>query len=182
MPRLKLKPSVYEQLENICRDVLSTNINSRSKNAYDHSKGMYQYAFTLPDGTTVILHILTTDAYNDVFNALETQLYNYPCCWEPADPPVANDVVLSAIKAEREYQIQQWGVDKEQSLPGFLLVMESILNKAKSSWLRPKTGRESTLQEIVQLTATGIACLEKYGVTGSDAPMDADFTQPVDKT
>jgi len=75
--------------------------------------------------------------------------------------------VQGAIENELAHQRQKWGKDKQQSLPGYLLVMQYELNEAIDGWMKNKAGRNSTLQEIVQVVATGIAALDFYGVDGN---------------
>lgn len=75
--------------------------------------------------------------------------------------------VYMAIEDERFYQTCKWGEDKQQSIPGFILVMERELQEAKDGWMRSvQSGRHSCLAEILQVAATAVACLEKYGVDG----------------
>lgn len=80
--------------------------------------------------------------------------------------------VYNAINEERYHQELKYGKDREQSLAGFLLIMESELNEAKLGWIKNSFGRSATLNEIVQLAAVCVACLEKYGLTGSAASTD----------
>lgn len=75
--------------------------------------------------------------------------------------------VQDAISKELEYQRQKWGSDKQQSLAGYLLIMQYELNEAIGGWMKNKAGRNSTLQEIVQVVATGITALNFYGTEGS---------------
>lgn len=75
--------------------------------------------------------------------------------------------VQDAIEKEMQHQRDKWGADKQQSLPGYLLVMQYELNEAIDGWMKNKAGRNSTLQEIVQVVTTGIVALEYYGVDGS---------------
>lgn len=74
---------------------------------------------------------------------------------------------LRAIAAEIEHQRQKWGREKPQSLPGFLLVLESELAEAKHGWIKNLNGRNSPLAEVVQIAAVAIACLSRYGTNGS---------------
>jgi len=74
--------------------------------------------------------------------------------------------VLEAIESEMRYQNAKWGADKEQSLPGFLLVMKRELAEAEEGWIKGHEERDSALAEIVQVVATGIQCLNRYGVVG----------------
>lgn len=88
-------------------------------------------------------------------------------------------VVFNAINDERQHQINKFGADKQQSLAGFLLIIESELEEAKRGWIKDNQGRNSPLHEIVQIAATCVACLEKYGVIGNtlstdDRPIAAD--------
>lgn len=75
--------------------------------------------------------------------------------------------VFDAIRKEMDYQDAKFGVDKQQSLPGYLVIMENELIEAKHGWTKNLSDRHSALHEIVQLAATAIRCLEQYGVTGS---------------
>lgn len=76
--------------------------------------------------------------------------------------------VFDAISKERDHQIQKWGADKQQSIPGYLLVLRKELEEAELGWLKNHTEtRQSVLEEIVQVAATAVACLEKYGVVGN---------------
>lgn len=75
--------------------------------------------------------------------------------------------VQIAIEEELTFQQKKWGKDKEQSLAGYLLIMQWELNEAVEGWMKNKEGRNSTLAEVVQVVATGIACLNDYGVVGS---------------
>lgn len=77
------------------------------------------------------------------------------------------DVYL-AISKERIYQDRKWGAEKPQSVPGFLLIMRKELEEAEKAWLKNVRGdRQTVLEEIVQVAATAVACLEKYGVEGN---------------
>lgn len=75
--------------------------------------------------------------------------------------------VFLAISKERIYQDRKWGVNKEQSVPGFLLIMKKELEEAERAWLKNVSGdRQTVLEEVVQVAATAVACLERYGVSG----------------
>ena len=74
---------------------------------------------------------------------------------------------LVAIHRELEHQRQKWGKDKSQSLPGFLLILESELAEAKHGWMKNLEGRNSPLSEVVQIAAVALACLTRYGTNGS---------------
>jgi hypothetical protein len=74
--------------------------------------------------------------------------------------------VCAAVQDEMAYQDIKWGADKQQSLPGYMVVMENELRKAREGWCANKSGRESALAEILQTVTVGIRCLEQYGITG----------------
>lgn len=80
--------------------------------------------------------------------------------------------VFDAIRQERTHQQQKWGVDKQQSLPGFMLIMRKELSEAEEGWAKNIRGKHACLNEIVQLAATCVACLEKYGIDGSAIATD----------
>jgi hypothetical protein len=72
-----------------------------------------------------------------------------------------------AVSLEREHQEQKWGAEKPQSLPGFLLVLESELEEAKRAWTKNHTApRQSVMEEIVQIAAVAVAAIERYGAEG----------------
>lgn len=83
---------------------------------------------------------------------------------------------LHAIFLELEHQRQKWGSDKQQSLPGFLLILESEMDEAKRGWTKNSEGRNSPLSEVVQVAAVALACLTRYGVSGSARATD-DVTE-----
>lgn len=78
------------------------------------------------------------------------------------------DDAFLAISKERIYQERKWGVDRPQSLAGFILIMRKELDEAETAWAKNVRGeRQSVLEEIVQVAATAVACLERYGVEGN---------------
>lgn len=77
------------------------------------------------------------------------------------------DPVKEAIEAELDHQCDKWGKDKQQSLAGYLLIMQYELEEAIDGWMKDKAGRNSPLHEIVQVVATGITALNFYGVEGN---------------
>ena len=87
--------------------------------------------------------------------------------------------VMAAVEAELEYQDRKWGEDKPQSLPGLLLVMRKELEEAEDAWIKNRTGaRQTCLEEVVQVVATGMQLLMKYGTEGSALATD-DIPAPV---
>jgi hypothetical protein len=75
--------------------------------------------------------------------------------------------VVEAIANERRFQSNRWGSNKEQSLAGYLLIMRKELDEAIDGWMKNDGApRQSCLEEIVQVVATGVACLETYGIKG----------------
>lgn len=71
-----------------------------------------------------------------------------------------------AIAAEIRHQQQKFGVDKQQSLAGYLLIMQRELQEAIDGWMKDGQGRNSCLAEIVQVVATGVVALDQYGTMG----------------
>jgi hypothetical protein len=80
--------------------------------------------------------------------------------------------VFEAIAQERKNQEDKWGENKPQSLPGYLLILESELNEAKLGWIKNLPGKSAPLNELVQLAAVAVACLERYGLTGNAVATD----------
>ena len=83
----------------------------------------------------------------------------------------ARQAVYEAINRERRHQDHKWGTiaskDGSQSLPGWLLILEDHVAKAKAAWnaANPVEAR----REIVQVGATSVACLEQHGSVGRKA-------------
>jgi len=82
-------------------------------------------------------------------------------------PVMTRHDVFSAIEEEAEYQDQKWGEGKEQSLAGYLLIMEQKLNDAKVAWMKDTTGRQSPLAELLKVVSVGVRALEQYGNVGN---------------
>lgn len=70
--------------------------------------------------------------------------------------------VMEALHMERTYQKMK-NEDSEHTVAEWLLIMETLLEKAKLAWYYGLEGRESALCEVLQLTAVGVACLEQFG-------------------
>lgn len=73
--------------------------------------------------------------------------------------------IFEAIQRERWYQDKKWGTIEEHphTVAEWILVMESELQEAKQGWLKG-TSNLQALEEILQVIATGVACLEQHGV------------------
>ena len=84
--------------------------------------------------------------------------------------------VYRAIDGERDYQDAKWGSDKEQSLPGYLLIMRKEIEEAIDGWMKDTAHRNSALAEVLQVVAVGVKCLEVYGVSGGARPTN-DITE-----
>jgi len=83
--------------------------------------------------------------------------------------------VYQAIDLERLRQDKKFGQDKQQSVAGFLLALESELQEAKEGWIKGKIDKHAPLNEILQIAAVAIACLEKYGVSGNVVTADDQY-------
>lgn len=75
--------------------------------------------------------------------------------------------VVNAIFDEILRQNIKWGVNKPQSLPGYLLVIKRELDEAIEGWNKDLPGKSAPLNEIVQVAAVCVACLQRYGLTGN---------------
>lgn len=78
------------------------------------------------------------------------------------------NVVYNTIDNVRLIQDERHGAEKPQSLPGFLLLFQHYLNKAEVAWITDN----DPLDEVTKLAALCVACLEKYGTTGSPITTD----------
>lgn len=89
---------------------------------------------------------------------------------------------VEAVRTERQYQDQKYGDQRPQSLPGYLLIMQREINEAIDGWIKDEKGRDSTLSEVVQVAATAIACIERYGDVGTAIPTnDVPYSQKMEK-
>lgn len=75
------------------------------------------------------------------------------------------DEVFVAIRKERQYQMVKFE-GQEQSLPGFLIILENELEEAKKAWTKGGAGRQSAMQEVLQVATVAVAAMELYGTTG----------------
>lgn len=117
----------------------------------------YTYPIHVLGGTAFTIDVMGEQVLTDL-STLPEECY---------DAVLSRNEVYNAINKERDHQDDKWGVNKPQSLPGFLVVLEKELQEAKEAWVKNVEGEHAALNEIVQIAATAVACLEKYGVTGS---------------
>ena len=79
-----------------------------------------------------------------------------------ADPKPISENVLNALTHERAYQERKWPEHKH-SVAEWLILLEGLCLKARQAWV--KGGNPAALDEIRQLTASGIACMEQCGAS-----------------
>ncbi len=80
---------------------------------------------------------------------------------EPNQPILTREEVYRLIDGEREFQIAKWGHVK-QGVAHYVLVLICELQEAIEAWA--KTGDETAvLDEIRQVAAVAVACLERHG-------------------
>lgn len=77
--------------------------------------------------------------------------------------------VYEAISREREYQVAKWGSNhrQQQSVEGYLLILQREVNEAVDGWMKNTKGRDSALAEILQVAAVAVSCLEDHGTEGN---------------
>lgn len=73
--------------------------------------------------------------------------------------------IFAAISRERDYQTRKWGPIGEHphEVGGYLLLMQQELQEAITAWCKSH-GDEAALEELLQVVAVGVACLEQHGV------------------
>lgn len=83
-----------------------------------------------------------------------------------ADPDMTMVEVFEHIDAERQYQDRKHGPVNTHghTLGEWILIMEAELNEAKEALIKGGRGRNEVRHEILQIVATGVACLEQHGV------------------
>lgn len=79
------------------------------------------------------------------------------------------DLVFEAIKCERERQDLKYGFldQRNLSVAEYILIIEDELREAKEGLLRGKTDEHSALNEIKQVAASAVACLQRHGLKGN---------------
>jgi hypothetical protein len=89
--------------------------------------------------------------------------------WPKTDDVLTMDQVFDCIWFERQRQDAKWGTNKPQSLPGFIAVVQHEAREAMTGWVKNSFvhGRDAPLNELVQVAATAVAALQRYGVDGS---------------
>lgn len=77
----------------------------------------------------------------------------------------ARATAFAAIDRERCFQDHKWGpiTEKPHTIGEWILLIEDELSEAKRALIKGGTGRDSVLQEIVQVAALATACLEQHG-------------------
>lgn len=75
--------------------------------------------------------------------------------------------IFNALVAERNHQDNKHGVEGH-SIGAWLLILEFELKEAKEAAIKPKTGRDNVISEVIQCMAVCMACLEQYGVEPID--------------
>ena len=71
--------------------------------------------------------------------------------------------IFNAVVRERNYQDNKHGVGNH-SIGSWLLILEAELSEAKEAAIKPKTGRDNVISEVIQCMAVCVACLEQYGI------------------
>lgn len=76
---------------------------------------------------------------------------------------------VESVRKEREFQDFKWGSldEKQQSVAGYLVILEKELEEAKNGWMKNKPGAQSSLAEIRQIAAVAIACMQQHGIEGN---------------
>jgi len=85
--------------------------------------------------------------------------------------------IFDAIETERTYQDLKYP-NHPQSLPGFLLILQTEIQEAIDGWMEGKTeGRDAPLNEVLQIAATAVACMERYGWEGITVNTDDNLVK-----
>lgn len=125
----------------------------------------------IEDGFPAISAIRLADGTSFYLNLHEDGSIRYPSVDDyPAEAigsVMSFDDVVEAVRQERAHQDRKWGKEREQSLPGFLLIAESELDEAKLGWSKNLQGRHSALAELIQVAAVCFAAIERYGFEGN---------------
>jgi NTP pyrophosphatase (non-canonical NTP hydrolase) len=89
--------------------------------------------------------------------------------------------VYTAIDKERNHQIEKWGLERDLSILDYvrvlLLEVEEVLDGIEKDDQKP---RSTALEELTQVAAVAIACLEHHGLKGNKSMIDKDNHEPLD--
>lgn len=79
--------------------------------------------------------------------------------------------VYSFIDSERSYQDRKWGTieQRPKQVGAWLTLMRVILTEAESAWAHTD-GDHPALNEIRNLAATAVACMEQHGAVSRAQP------------
>lgn len=74
--------------------------------------------------------------------------------------------VFDAIEAERKFQDEKHGHPSKNphSIGAWILIAEKELEEAKTACIKGAPGRDNVINELVQVAATIVACLQQHGV------------------
>jgi len=78
---------------------------------------------------------------------------------------MTREMVLEAIKKERNFQDRKWGSlnIRSHELGSWLLIMEHELKEAKDAWTKPGYEADTDVfKEIIHVAAVAVACLEQH--------------------
>ena len=75
-------------------------------------------------------------------------------------------LVIDAIKSERDYQDRKWGTVEERphEVGSWLLLMDVHLQRAKTS-VAESNSDIAALEALRKVLAIGLACAEQHGIT-----------------
>ena len=81
-------------------------------------------------------------------------------------PKLNTAQAVNELVKERVFQDTKHGTLREHghTIGEWILILEAELNEAKEALIKGGTGRDSVLQEIVQVGAVALACIEQHGV------------------
>lgn len=73
--------------------------------------------------------------------------------------------VFSAIQSERVYQDEKWGTidNHHHEVGAWITIMDACLHRAKQAYASQR-GDEGAMDEIRQVVAVGVACMEQNGI------------------
>lgn len=74
--------------------------------------------------------------------------------------------IMNAISEERKFQDKKYGhpSDNPHSIGAWLLTIEFELQEAKLACAKGGNGRDNVINEIIQIAALCVACLEQHGI------------------
>lgn len=93
----------------------------------------------------------------------------------------AQPEIFTALSRERRYQDGKWGLldERHHGVGEWILIMQVELEEARQAWCKGHFNTHA-LEEILQVIAVGVACLEQHGVVEREGLSESEESVSLD--